>query len=187
MFDTICQVTREDLGAQFDRIARRLIASERPLLEQRGLTMWEYVALRRLRVAPAATQLQLARAMRYDKTRLIALLDGLEQAGLIKREPAPEDRRARVVTLTAAGRRRVDAAQRDIHAMEDALLTPAQRAALQRLLDRFAPPLPVGDRVPDEADGHGEDPRAGDGPAEPPRQHAVPRHRPGRGQQPIRP
>jgi DNA-binding MarR family transcriptional regulator len=128
---------REDLGSQFARITRRLIALERPLLDKHGLTMWEYAVLLRLRAAPAQRQVQLADAIHYDKTRLIALLDGLERRGLLEREQAAEDRRARTVTLTAAGRERVGAVQRDIHRMEDELLTPAERGALQQLLDRL--------------------------------------------------
>jgi DNA-binding MarR family transcriptional regulator len=32
------------------------------------------------------------------------IVDDLEQRGLVRREPHPEDRRAKLVTLTAAGR-----------------------------------------------------------------------------------
>ena len=134
----ICQVTeREDLGAQLARATRRLIALERPVLDKHGVTMWEYVALLRLRSAPARTQLELAQAIGYDKTRLIALLDGLAQRGLVTREPAREDRRARTVTLTRSGQAQLTAIQRDIHQMEDGLLEAAERQALQQLLDRL--------------------------------------------------
>jgi DNA-binding MarR family transcriptional regulator len=128
---------REDLGAQFAQITRRLIALERPLLDKHGLTMWEYAVLLRLRAAPAQTQLELAKAVRYDKTRLIALLDGLEQRGLVEREPAATDRRARTVKLSRAGRTTVTATQRDIHQMEDRLLMTEARNALQRVLDEL--------------------------------------------------
>jgi DNA-binding MarR family transcriptional regulator len=128
---------REDLGAQFARITRRLIALEQPLLDEHGLTMWEYAVLLRLRAAPAQTQLELAQAVNYDKTRLIALLDGLEQRGLVAREPGAGDRRARTVKLTRTGRTTVTATQRDIHQMEDRLLTADARSALQRRLDEL--------------------------------------------------
>jgi DNA-binding MarR family transcriptional regulator len=128
---------REDLGAQFARVTRRLIALEMPLLDEHELTMWEYAVLLRLRSSPAETQLELARSIRYDKTRLIGLLDGLAERGLLVRAPAAGDRRARVVNLTDRGRERVEAARRDIHQMEDELLTPTQRQALQALLDRL--------------------------------------------------
>lgn len=127
-------LSREDLGSQFAQITRRLIALEQPILEAHALTMWEYSVLLRLRSAPAESQLDLAHAIRYDKTRLIGLLDALQQRGLVDREPAPGDRRARTVKLTPEGRARVEAVQNDIHRMEDGLLEPEQLRELQRLL-----------------------------------------------------
>jgi DNA-binding MarR family transcriptional regulator len=132
---------REDLGALFTRVSRRLIEAERPLLAARGLTMWGYVALSRLAGGPAPRQLALAEAMGYDKTRLIALLDELEADGLVTRAPDPHDRRARVVRLTPAGRRRHAAAVRDIRAMEEAVLAELaahERETLLAVLPRLA-------------------------------------------------
>jgi DNA-binding MarR family transcriptional regulator len=113
---------REDLGALSARVTRRLIDAERPLLEAHGLSMWAYIALSHLARAPVGTQLALAQAINYDKTRLIGLLDELERDGLITRKPDPADRRARTVDLTAAGRRRHAAARADVRAMEDEFL-----------------------------------------------------------------
>jgi DNA-binding MarR family transcriptional regulator len=128
---------RRDLGGQFARITRRLIELEQPILDKHNLSMWEYVVLVRLRTAPAETQLQLAKAIRYDKTRLIALLDGLHERDLIERNPAAADRRAHTIKLTRAGRSKVDAVSRDIHRMEDGLLPRAPREQLQQLLDQL--------------------------------------------------
>lgn len=127
---------REDLGAQLACATRRLIVLERPLLDKHGFTMWEYVALLRLRLAPVQTQLELAQAIGYDKTRLIGLLDRLQERGLVSREPA-SDRRARTVRLTRRGRVQLNAVQRDIHQMEDQLISPNERQALARLLGRL--------------------------------------------------
>ncbi|MDX6727756.1 MAG: hypothetical protein QOK49_2561 [Baekduia sp.] len=113
---------REDLGALSARVTRRLIDAERPLLEAHGLSMWAYIALSHLAREPVGTQLALAQAINYDKTRLIGLLDELERDGLITRKPDPADRRARTVDLTAAGRRRHAAARADVRAMEDEFL-----------------------------------------------------------------
>ena len=132
---------REDLGALFARITRRLIDAERPLLDAHGLTMWGYIALTRLARGPAETQLALATAIGHDKTRLIAVLDALEADGLITREPDPNDRRARLVRITAAGVERHAAAVADIRAMEDDVLdalTPEQRETLLTALARLA-------------------------------------------------
>ena len=128
---------QEDLGALFARITRRLIDAERPLLEAHGLSMWAYIALSHLARQPAGSQLALAEAIRYDKTRLIGLLDELEHDGLITRTADPSDRRARIVTLTEAGEARYAAARDDIRAMEDELLehlSPGERTRLRRTL-----------------------------------------------------
>jgi DNA-binding MarR family transcriptional regulator len=131
---------QEDLAALVSRLARRLRAAEEPVLARAGLTMWEYVTLAHLAREPAESQQALAQTMGYDKTRLIALLDGLERRDLITRAPEPPDRRAHKVRLTAAGRRSFDAAQRGIRALEAELLAPlpeADQATLRASLARL--------------------------------------------------
>jgi DNA-binding MarR family transcriptional regulator len=138
-------VDREDLGALFARITRRLIDAERPLLAAHGLTMWAYIVLSHLAGQPAGTQLALAEAIRYDKTRLIGLLDELERDGLVTRNPDPRDRRARTVDLTPSGRTRHAAAQAAVRAMEDEFLgdlSRADRDRLRRVLTRLAAERP---------------------------------------------
>jgi DNA-binding MarR family transcriptional regulator len=137
---------RRDLGELFSVMTRRLVEAERPLLERRGLTMWQYAALTCLARSPAPTQLQLAAAIRYDKTRLIALLDQLERDGLVRREPDPSDRRARIVRITPKGRRRYERAAADIRAMEGELLSPL--TAAERDVLRSALPKLVGSGQP---------------------------------------
>jgi DNA-binding MarR family transcriptional regulator len=131
-------VGQDDLGALFARVTRRLIDAERPLLEAHGLSMWDYIALSHLAREPAGTQLALARAIHYDKTRLIGLLDELERQDLVTRTPDPTDRRARIVTLTATGAARQAAAQADIRAMEDRFLASLDKAERTRLRDTLA-------------------------------------------------
>jgi DNA-binding MarR family transcriptional regulator len=131
----------EDLGALFARITRRLIDAERPLLAEVGLSMWGYIALSHLAHAPAETQVALAQAISYDKTRLIGLLDALETDGLITRTPDPADRRARIISLTAAGTKRHAAARHAIRKMEDDVLagvSGGERTRLRRTLARLA-------------------------------------------------
>jgi DNA-binding MarR family transcriptional regulator len=144
-------VEDEDLGALCARITRRLIDAERPLLDAHDLSMWAYIALSHLARKPAGTQLALAQAMRYDKTRLIGLLDELEGDGLITRGVDPTDRRARIVTLTGAGEARRAAARADIRAMEDELLEdldPAERTRLRDMLARLGSASDTGPREP---------------------------------------
>ena len=132
---------RQDLGALFARITRRLIDAETPLLAARDLKMWDYVVLSQLARQEAPTQLALAQAIAYDKTRLIRLLDDLEGEGLLVREADPTDRRARIVRLTPAGQRRLAQARADVRAMEEDLLSELsdrERKTLLSVLQRLA-------------------------------------------------
>jgi DNA-binding MarR family transcriptional regulator len=131
----------DDLGALFAQITRRLIDAERPLLDARGLSMWEYIALSALARGAAPTQLALSRRIGYDKTRLIALLDRLAERSLIARAPDPADRRAHVITVTEQGAALLEATRRDIRTMEETMLggfTPGERTALRTMLGRLA-------------------------------------------------
>lgn len=103
-------------------LGRALMAAEQPVLAAHGLTMWAYVVLLHLDEGPARGQGVLAQEIGADKTRIIAVLDDLQERGLIERHPDPADRRARLLALTPEGRRLRDAAQAGIQAREDHLL-----------------------------------------------------------------
>ncbi|GAB3159905.1 MarR family winged helix-turn-helix transcriptional regulator [Amycolatopsis sp. NPDC004378] len=123
----------DDLGALCAGAGRVLAEAERPVLEEHGLSMWQYVVLSALSSGAAASQLALAQQIHYDKTRLIALLDGLEAAGLVVREPDPADRRARIVRLTPSGARRHASVRAGIRVVEDRRLAGLDADA-QRVL-----------------------------------------------------
>ncbi|GHE94505.1 MarR family transcriptional regulator [Amycolatopsis deserti] len=130
-----------DLGASLARIVRRLMKAEEPVLRAHGLSMWAYAALSSLAERPATSQLALAKAIGYDKTRLIGLLDELAEAGLVVRERDPADRRSHIVRLTPAGESRHAAARADIRALEDDLLgalSPTEQRQFRAMLARLA-------------------------------------------------
>lgn len=56
------------------------------------------------------TQLELGRQLGIDRSVMTNVLDTIEAAKLIERRPDPSDRRARLIQITAAGRRVRDAA-----------------------------------------------------------------------------
>jgi DNA-binding MarR family transcriptional regulator len=133
---------RPDLGAMVVRLGRALIAMEEPILAAHELSMWGYIVLTALRTEPARTQAALARAIGADKTRLIAVLDRLQERGLIARAPDPADRRVHVLDVTDAGRAVHAAVRADIRAAEKRLLAPlpaADRAAFVRALRTLSP------------------------------------------------
>ncbi|MDT0264234.1 MarR family winged helix-turn-helix transcriptional regulator [Jatrophihabitans sp. DSM 44399] len=132
---------RPDLAAMMAPLIRALLAMETPILAEHDISMWGYSVLSRLTDGPVRGQAVLAEAIGADKTRLIDVLDELQERGLIRREPDPTDRRARVVAITAAGSQLRDRVRRAIQHAEQPLLRrlpPEDRVAFLRGLHRLA-------------------------------------------------
>jgi len=132
---------RPDLAAMIVPLGRALAAAELPVLRSHGLSMWGYIVLLALDEEPVRTQAALAESIGADKTRIISVLDGLQEAGLISRAPDPADRRVHLLSLTADGRRLRAAAQAGIQRQEDRLLArlpPGDRASFLRALQALS-------------------------------------------------
>jgi DNA-binding MarR family transcriptional regulator len=71
-----------------------------------GVTADQFVLLATLARGGALTQRELARRMPSDPSTVRAMLVLLEKRGLVQRNWNPTDSRARMVALTAAGRRK---------------------------------------------------------------------------------
>ena len=74
-------------------------------------------------------------------SRVVLMLDELEQAGLIERRPDNSDRRVYALHLTARGKKALQAITRVAHEHEDALcavLNASERQTLAQLLSRIA-------------------------------------------------
>jgi DNA-binding MarR family transcriptional regulator len=127
--------SRNDLAAMIVPLGRALVAAELPVLRAHGLTMWGYVVLDALGDQPAPTQAALAQSIGADKTRIIGVLDELQQQNLIERRPDATDRRARLVSITESGRRKRAAAKVEIQRNEDRLLARLPAADRQGLLN----------------------------------------------------
>ncbi|MCF2529115.1 MarR family winged helix-turn-helix transcriptional regulator [Yinghuangia soli] len=111
---------------------------EQRLGEAVDLTVREQVALTAI-AEGAPTQLAIAQKAGLDKSTLIPVLDQLERKKLVERRPDPADRRARVVTMTPAGRRVLTRSAPVVAAVEEDLLadlTPDEREQLRGLLQR---------------------------------------------------
>jgi len=128
---------RRDLAAMLAPLARALIAREEPVLQAHGISMWGYLVLTALAEQPVRTQAALAQAINADKSRIIGVLDDLQQRGLIKRQPDTADRRVHLLSLTAVGdklRRSAEAAIRGSEEKVLAALPAADREAFLRSL-----------------------------------------------------
>jgi DNA-binding MarR family transcriptional regulator len=128
---------RRDLAAMIVPLARALVAREEPALKAHGISMWGYIVLTTLAEQPVRTQAALAQAIRADKSRIIGVLDDLQQRDLIGRQPDASDRRVHLLSLTPAGdrlRRSVEAAIRASEEEVLAILPTADREAFLRSL-----------------------------------------------------
>ncbi|MEV6561095.1 MarR family transcriptional regulator [Nocardia sp. NPDC051756] len=135
------EAPRPDLAAMIAPFMRALLAVEMPVLERHELSMWGYAVLLGLGKEPVYTQAALAKSINADKTRIIGVLDELQQGGLILREPDPADRRVNLVSITAAGRSLRDRVQTEIQQQENQLLEQlpaADRRAFLRSLQTLA-------------------------------------------------
>jgi DNA-binding MarR family transcriptional regulator len=87
-------------------------------------------------------QLELAQHLGVDRTVMTYLLDDLEGAGLVERQPDPADRRARRIVATPAGRERLADLDRRLREAERHVLagldSDADRRAFRALLRQLA-------------------------------------------------
>ncbi len=139
---------RRDLAAMVVPLARALVAREEPALLAHDISMWGYVVLTALAEQPVRTQAALAQAINADKSRIIGVLDDLQQRELIKRQPDAADRRVHLLSLTPAGdrlRRSVEAAIRRSEEEVLATLPGGDREAflrsLKSLYERYRAPV----------------------------------------------
>lgn len=115
------------------RFAERLAALD--------LTPQHAGVIRIIAAFPGINQRALASHLGIFPSRLVTLLDQLEQRGLVERRPDPDDRRHHALYLTAGGRRILAVIGQIAREHEDALLgslTASERADLASLLRRIA-------------------------------------------------
>src|SRR5512142_1552027 len=126
--------------SRISRLARHLASARRGAFAEHGLESWEFDVLSALRRQGPPFQLTpgaLLRATLVTSGTMTNRVDRLAAAGLVRREPDPQDRRGVLVTLTPPGRARVDAALDDLVKHEQTLLnglSTADRSTLAGLL-----------------------------------------------------
>jgi DNA-binding MarR family transcriptional regulator len=101
----------------------------------------EVVLLRHVAAAEGQSQQALAESLQIPPSRMVALVDGLEERGLLERRPIPGDRRVRALHLSREGHRvlrKVMAASAEHEVELCAGLDSAEREQLIALLSQLA-------------------------------------------------
>ncbi len=140
--------------SRVSRLARHTDRARQAAFASHGLQTWEFdvlAALRRegppYRMSPGG----LLRTTLVTSGTMTNRIDRLEQAGLVRRDPDPQDKRGVLVTLTEAGQASVDAALSDLLAAERSLLAvlpETGRQTLAGLLRTLLAPLDAGHHPP---------------------------------------
>ncbi len=73
-------------------------------LEPAGIDPRQFLLMRFVAATEGQSQQALAERLGLPASRMVALVDHLEEAGLVERRPDPEDRRVRGLHLTRKGR-----------------------------------------------------------------------------------
>ncbi len=118
--------------------AHRLLADAFAAAGARG---YHYRMLAALEDLGPASQATVGRRAEMDRSDVVAALNELEADDLVERAPDPDDRRQKIVSITAAGRRHLKKLDEVVGSVQDELLAPlsaAERAELVRLLSRIA-------------------------------------------------
>ena len=134
-------------GSEADRIWQMLAGLvwetrdewRRKVSDATGLPFSRVRILRRLMDAPVTLK-QLADMIGSDAPATTVAVNDLEDRGLVERNPHPDNRRAKLVSLTPAGRQIVELARRNVRdnaptAVQD--LSKTDLAHLRRILERI--------------------------------------------------
>ena len=131
----------EQIAALLDGIVRRQRRASREGFGT-SVTHGQFRVLRTLdRTGHALRLSELAAQLGIVPRSATSVVDDLEAAGLVERQPDPNDRRATLVDLTPDGRQILNTLRekrRDVAAAQLSRLTPAEQQTLTKLLQRLA-------------------------------------------------
>jgi DNA-binding MarR family transcriptional regulator len=122
--------------SRISRLARHLDLARARAFSRHDLEQWEFDVLSALRRAGEPYQLSpgtLVTQTLVTSGTMTNRIDRLEESGLVRRLPAPADRRGVLVRLTSAGLARVDAAMADLLDVERDLLSELREPDREQL------------------------------------------------------
>jgi DNA-binding MarR family transcriptional regulator len=110
--------------------AHRLLKETLSPMDARG---YHFAMLAALDESGPASQAELGRRCGIDRSDTVEMVNELVDQHLVVRTPDKTDRRRNVITITAAGRRRLTQLDEVLTRMQDELLAPLSRAERKEL------------------------------------------------------
>ena len=98
------------------------------------LTPLQFAVLDSLAAAGPQDQVTLGGAVALDRTTISTVIRHLEQRKLVRRDRSARDQRAKIVTITAAGKRLLRQALGAVEAAQARIVAPLDDAETRRLL-----------------------------------------------------
>ena len=141
MSENVSAALGQNTGFLLSVSSARAVSTANQELTEFGLKARSYTALSLLVHSNGISQREIAHALQMDPSQIVALVDSLENLGLVQRRPDPNDRRLRSVVATAKGKRVQAEAARRVAAAEDTVLSglsDEERSQLHDLLNRVA-------------------------------------------------
>lgn len=134
---TDLDLTPLDVMSRMRRVAKDLQRVREQAFAAAELRAWEFdmlSQLRRARGSETMTPSQLSAATRTATATATYRVDRLIARGLVARTEHPDDQRSRLIVLLPDGRRRVDAAMRELVRAEAGMLEGLDRAELATVI-----------------------------------------------------
>ena len=104
-------------------------------LDPVGIDPREFLLMRFIAASEGQSQQVLAEQVGVPASRMVALVDHLEEAGLVERRPNPEDRRIRELHLTTKGKGSLERAKKIAIDYETQLCAGINREERETLID----------------------------------------------------
>lgn len=121
------------LGYLLKHAHLQLTAATTAALEPFGVDSRALGVLRVIASRESTSQQEVAGLLGVDRTTMVSLLDGLQDAGIVARVPSAQDRRRNVVTMTDRGRELFEQASAVERDAEEAYLAGLDSRDRQRL------------------------------------------------------
>lgn len=126
-------------GHLFRRLHQLAVADFTARMGDLGLTPIQWSSLVSVKQNPGLDQITLSRAIFIDTSTLAGVLDRLELRGLVRRKASPDDKRVRLLYITAEGIDLLQHANEVVFETQEWLmepLSPSSRATFMKLMLR---------------------------------------------------